>query len=208
VLYHQYGRPVHSAAVLLRPRVDRGDLTGQVRFEALLGRGWHDFRFEVVRLWERPAEDFLAGGLGTVPLAVLGRLPEGLPVEDGLAPIVQAVVERLLREAAPPVAGKLITAAYLLTGLRVAQEVAQVLFRRVEGMHESTTYQAILDEGQLLGRTDEARRILLRLGQSQFGPPDTAEMAALQAITDTDRLELLCERVRAAATWQELLAAL
>ena len=42
------------------------------------GRGSMDFSYEVVRLWERPAEELLAADLGVAPLAMLGRLPEGL----------------------------------------------------------------------------------------------------------------------------------
>ena len=58
------------------------------------------FTYEVVRLWERPAAEFLAADLGVVPLAVLGRLPEDLSLEDGLAAVARRVVERLARSSA------------------------------------------------------------------------------------------------------------
>src|SRR5262245_25252402 len=34
LLYEQYELPVHSMVVLLRPRADRSDLTGDVRYQA------------------------------------------------------------------------------------------------------------------------------------------------------------------------------
>jgi hypothetical protein len=54
-----------------------------------------DFAYGVVRLWERPAEELLAADLGVTPLALLGRLPADLPLEDGLAAVAAQVVERL-----------------------------------------------------------------------------------------------------------------
>jgi hypothetical protein len=60
-----------------------------------------DFRYPVVRLWERPAEALLAAELGVTPLAVLGRLPEQAPLEDALSSIAQRIMERLSSEASP-----------------------------------------------------------------------------------------------------------
>ena len=34
---------------------------------------YHEFRYNVVRTWERPADEILAGGLATLPLAPLGE---------------------------------------------------------------------------------------------------------------------------------------
>lgn len=73
-------------------------------------------------------------------------------------------------------------------------------------MRESSTYQAILAEGEAQGRADEARRILLRLGRKRFGPPDARDRAALQRVRDLERLERLTDRVLDVASWGELLA--
>jgi hypothetical protein len=43
---------------------------------------------------------------------------------------------------------KLLTDAYLLTGLRVRRAVAVRIFRGVRVMNESDTYLAIIDEGR------------------------------------------------------------
>jgi hypothetical protein len=37
-----------------------------------------DFRYEVVCLWERPADELPRADLGVAPLEVLGRLPDNL----------------------------------------------------------------------------------------------------------------------------------
>jgi predicted transposase YdaD len=92
-------------------------------------------------------------------------------------------------------------------GLRVAGEVADHLLEGVANMRESTTYQAILREGReeglmegrneglIQGRVEEARRMLLMLGEVRCGTPDEATRAAVEAIQDIDRLEALCERI-------------
>ena len=53
-----------------------------------------------------------------MPLAVLGKLPETLGLTDGLAPVVRQLAERLESEATGDQADRLLTAAYILTGLR------------------------------------------------------------------------------------------
>ena len=69
-------------------------------------------------------------------------------------------------------------------------------------MHESDTYQAILDEGHARG----VQATLLRQGRKRFGEPDEATRQALLAITDPERLDLLTERLLDVTSWQELLA--
>jgi hypothetical protein len=68
-----------------------------------------EFTSEVVPLWRRPADELPAAELGVVPLAMLGRLPEGLSLEDGLAAVAQRVAERVTSEAPPEQAKKLLT---------------------------------------------------------------------------------------------------
>ena len=160
-----------------------------------------EFGYEVVRLWERPAEELLAADLGVAPLAMLGRVPEGLPLEEGLAAVARRIVERLANEAPPDRAKKLLTDAFLLTGLRVRRNAAARIFRGVRAMDESDTYLMILDEGQEKG----IRGVILLLGEDRLGPPDGSVRAALQNITDLDRLNRIARRTPQAASWQEIL---
>jgi hypothetical protein len=73
-------------------------MSGTIRYAPRPERGSMDFGYEVVRLWERPAEKLLAGDLGVVPLAMLGRLPENISLEDGLSAIAQRVAARVIQE--------------------------------------------------------------------------------------------------------------
>jgi hypothetical protein len=68
-------------------------------------------------------------------------------------------------------------------------------------MHESDTYLAILDEGEL----KHARKVVLRLGQKKFGPARDDVVTAVKGIEDLERLERLQDRILDVSSWQELL---
>jgi hypothetical protein len=53
---------------------------------------------------------------------------------------------------------------------------------------------------------EEARAILLRLGTRRFGEPPDQTRAALEGITEIERLEALSERLLDVESWDELLA--
>jgi hypothetical protein len=81
-------------------------------------------------------------------------------------------------------------------------------------MRESTTYQAIVEEGRVEGRVEgraegrleEGRRLLLRVGEDRFGAGPTPEQrAVIDVMTDADRLEDLVIRAGHVASWAELL---
>jgi hypothetical protein len=203
LLYATYHVPIHSIVVLLRPRAAHANLNGRVSYSRRPERGSMNFSFEVVPLWERRAGDLLAGALGITPLAMLGALPEGAEEQDGLATVAQRLIERLEREAPPAQARKLLTSAFVLTGMRVKRSVARQIFRGVRAMRDSDTYLAILDEG----REEEAKDIILRQGQKRFGPADEATNARLNGITDLARLNQLIDRLfdATATNWQDLL---
>ena len=81
------------------------------------------------------------------------------------------------------------------------------LYRRLSMlMEESTTYQAILEEGDAKGLSKGLRSTILRIGTKRFGPPSAAAAAALQTTTDTARLEALADGILDATSWDELLA--
>jgi predicted transposase YdaD len=95
----------------------------------------------------------------------------------------------------------------------VSRERAVELFQGVQKMRDSTTYQMILDEGraegltmgEAKGRAEEARKLLLRLGRKHLGEPGATVEAAVQALTNLERLELLAERLTEVKSWQDLL---
>lgn len=201
LVFAHYHVPVHTVIVLLRPEAAHANLNGVISYAPRPERGKMEFSYEVVRLWERPAEELLAADLGVAPLAMLGRLPQELALEEGLAVVAQRVVERVTKEAPLDQAKKLLTDALLLTGLRVRRDVAGRIFRGVRIMQESDTYLMILDEGQ----EKASRRIIVALGEGRLGSPDESVKAALNNITDLDRLTRMACQAPKAASWQEIL---
>jgi hypothetical protein len=68
-------------------------------------------------------------------------------------------------------------------------------------MHESDTYQAILDEGRAM----VGREFILVFGEERFGPAGESIKALLNAITDPGRLMRMVRRTLKAGSWQEVL---
>ena len=120
---------------------------------------------------------------------------------EALTAVAQRLIERLEREAPRERARKLLTAAFVLTGLRVQRDVARDVFRGVRAMRDSDTYLAILDEG----REEQVKEDILRLAQKRFGPADETVAARLNGITDLERLRRLLDRLLEATGWQDLL---
>jgi hypothetical protein len=201
LLFAHYHVPVHTVIIMLRPQAAHSNVNGVIRYAPRPGRGSMDFSYEVVPLWERPAAELLAADLGVVPLAMLGRLPEDLSLEDGLAAVAQRVVERLTQEAPPDRAKKLLTEALLLTGLRVRRDMAVRLFRGVRLMQESDTYLMILDEGQEKCARDD----ILIVGEARLGSPPESVRAQLTAVTDLSRLKRMVRCAATAGDWQQIL---
>lgn len=207
LLQHRHGLPVASAVVLLRTEANDTTLTGMMPVAPPVGARW-DFRYEVVRVWERPAADFLGGPLGLVPLAPLAAVgPAELPG------VIGRMRDRIDAQPDGPLAGRLWTASYILMGLRYEQAAIDALLSGVRQMEESVTYQALLkrglqeglQQGSQQGAVTEARKLLLLSGQAKFGPPGAAIGAAVGAITDLVRLEALVPRVHSVSSWDELL---
>jgi hypothetical protein len=201
LLYAHYHVPVHTVVILLRPEAAHVNMNGVIHYAPRPDRGNMDFSYEIVRIWERPAQELLAADLGVAPLAMLGRLPEDLPLEEGLAVVAQRLVERVTQEAPADRAKKLLTDALLLTGLRVRRDVAVKIFRGVRAMEESDTYLMILDQGQ----EKHAKKTVLLLGENRLGPPDENIKARLQAVTDLERLDRIILQAATAANWEEIL---
>jgi hypothetical protein len=57
-----------------------------------------------------------------------------------------------------------------------------------------------------MGRAEQARTILIRLGTKKFGTPAEQAAARIASLTSIDLLEDLIDRVFDVATWDELLA--
>jgi len=196
--------PVRSVLILLRPKADAGALTGKLAY--VCGGKRVEFEYDVVRMWEQLVEAFLHGGLGLLPLATLCRMPEDKPLPEALREVVREIDRRLAEEADHAQGVRLMTAAFILIGMRVQKEDLANIYDGVRIMHESTAYDVILDEGRLEGEIRASHRMLLRQGRKRFGPSDAATESALTSIQDLDRLERMADAVLTVNSWQELLA--
>jgi hypothetical protein len=201
LIYAHYKVPVHSILVLLRPEAAHSNQNGVIRYAPRPGRGRMDFGYEMVPLWQQPAEHLLAADLGVTPLAILGLLPEGRSLEERLGVVAQRIAERIIKEAPPDRAKKLLTDALLLTGLRVRRDAAVRIFQGVRLMQDSDTYLMILDEGQ----EKHAKKMVLLFGERKLGPVDESVKTRLAGITDLERLDRMILQATTAASWQEIL---
>ncbi len=211
LLAHRHGLHVRSAAMLLRPQADSPQLNGLYQCAFPGEEPYLLFRYAVVRVWQLPPEPLLTGGLALLPLAPISAVTE-TELPGIIVRMEQRLSSRRGRKQAPIIWG----AAYILLGLRYSPALAAQLFRGVVSMKESSTYQAILEEGRQLGRqmglmegrsegaVAEAKKLLRIAGSRRFGAPDAPTMAVLERIEDLVRLEDLFNRVDTVTSWQEL----
>jgi len=204
---HRTKLPVRTVVVLLRPEAD-----GRVMREPFIRQfegeePYHQFHFRVVRLWQEPAEKYLEGGLGTLPLAPLSAV-----TAKELPDVIHRMAKRIESESQDP--SRMWTATYLLMGLRYTQSETRRILRGVRGMKESSTYQAIWEEGKTVGllegrqegKAEEALRLLLLFGSKRLGEPSERVLSSLHSITSLERLEKLAGRLMEVESWSELLA--
>jgi hypothetical protein len=201
LLHRRYRVPVHSMVLLLRPTAAHSNMNGNLSYTARQGRGRMGFDYELVRVWEIPAEKLVRGLLGTAPLAMLGQLPQGVELQTGLTGIANQLIQRLVAEASEEQRRNLLTAAYWLTGLRLPLEIGKTVFAGVKAMRDSTTYMGVIDEGREIQLKADIRKI----GVRRYGGIDDTTSTKLQGITDLERLERIFDRLLDAPDWEDLL---
>jgi hypothetical protein len=199
--HHQARLPVHSVVVLLRPKADSSDLTGEFQLTGADGRPYLSFRYGVLRVWQESVDALLGAGLGLAPLVLLTDESARDPI--GTVGRVQAELRRV--ELPANVEASLLNSLFLLGALRHERDQIRELFRRVAmsiDLRESSYYQMILDEGRMV----EAQNTLLRLAGKKFGAVPAPVEAAVRGLTDRERIERMTDRIFEAADWDDLLA--
>jgi hypothetical protein len=184
---------------------DGPELTGLYEQKDRQGVVYDWFRYNVVRIWERPVEEVLAAGLPVLPLAPVSNV-----AAEKLSQVLLAISDRLARETTPEQAAEFWNATTILMGLRYEKEQIDAILEGVStmlygirGIEESSVYQDIFRKG----RAEEAKTVLLLQGRQKFGPPDPRIEATITAISDLDRLHDLMSRLLEVSSWEELLAA-
>lgn len=193
----KYGHPVYTVAVLLRPEANSSSLTGELVRVRKSGRRYDAFEYAVVRVWELSADELLAGGIGTLPLALLTNDARGR-----LGELVDRLDARLdAPHVAPTRRERILIDSYILCGLRYTKLEIETAFTRARGMKESVTYQGILrdgreegmkiglekgrEEGTLIARRNDVLRIL----KARFGSVPGELEAKVNASLDAAALE-------------------
>jgi len=216
---YKYRLPAWSVLVLLSPKAELGDLiTGY--FEMSLpwqqagGGSYRVFRFQVMRLWEIPWEEWLKGPASMLPFALLGKYPD-----EQVGNVVNQISRRIHQEVPLEVEIKLRAYAVFLIGVRFPLEVIMSMFPDLTDLlRESSTYKFAIDQGRAEGlnegriagmnegRIEQALRMLLQAGGRRFGEAPTEVRVALEQIHDAEKLERLFQRHWDVASWSELLA--
>ena len=203
LLWYRHKLPVESVVVLLRRAADLGQNAGRLQIAGQNNASVLDFRYTVVRIWEQNAQDFLSGGLGLLPLAPLANV-----AETDLPDIINQMQARIERET--PVQARLLwTTTYLLLGLNYKPAFINDLLKGVLQLQESSTYRAILEEGErkgrLEGRVEGEKQLFMRLAVRRLGTPTPQAQAALDQLTTLAAWENLADRLLSVETWDDLL---
>ncbi len=181
LLHDRYGGPVYSVALLLRPEANARDITGIVSRRRHDEHEYHRFEYYVVKVWELHVEPLMASGIGALPLALLTDEAAGQ-----LGTLVDRIDERLRAEHVPDAQRTfLLTCGFILLGLRYDGEEIRNAYTRVRGMKESSTYRAILEEGEL----KTLQSTLLDILRDRFGEVPPEVELRIRAVTEAPRLQ-------------------
>jgi predicted transposase YdaD len=198
---HQYKLPVYSIVVYLRKhKVPR---TPYIR-RFINGRIVHRFHFDIVKLWNIPAERIIAldweGLLPLLPLSKGGKKPE----------LVQRMVDRLGEIGDK----ELLQLAELYGGMAFTDENEQASFKRRFFMYqtlmqESWVYQEIIQQGMEKG-LDNLRLAVVETIEERFGSTALTEMAQRQVtqMNDPTALRRLIVKIATLQTADEVSALL
>ena len=179
------GKQMRQIVIYLTPTTS--DLVSLTTFELEFTR--HEF--EVIRLWEQPSSIFLES-VGLYPFASLAQTDEPELVLREVAAKIEEIPERKLQS-------DISAMSYILAGLVLDRNrVGQIIRRDI--MRESVTYQEILAEGEVKGKTqglvegriNEAKSLTIRLLTRKLGNISPTLLAKIEALP-LERLELLGE---------------
>src|SRR5260370_2173602 len=137
LLDDRHGLCVRTVVVLLRPSADSRALRGLRQRGFPAESPYNEFGYRVIRVWQVPPDQLLAGGLGTLPLAPISAVTDA-----ELPGIIGQMEGRLRRREARHLADQLWAATYFLMGLRHSPAIAPALLPRVRSLKAPPTHQA------------------------------------------------------------------
>ena len=141
----------------------------------------------------------LSAGIGAAPLALLTD-----DAEPRLPELVSQFAERVAKESPDQdTENLLLSCSYILLGLRYDKDVIRSLFSGVQKIRESSTYQAILDEGREEGLREGRNEAIIQgeqvaiitFLQERFGAVPPEVETRVRATTDPTRLQAAIRQV-------------
>ena len=206
----RYDLPVYTVLILFTAKSAFAGIDGPFIMSHADGSEYLRFSYSVVRVWEIPAERFLSGGAGLMPLAMLTDEAQADP-KAAFAQIAQRLKPRFPN---PRDQKEFVTRTLVLAGLRYEQETIQMLMGMVNAMKESVTWKLIHEDGVKEGKeegweegsVETARSILLELTEFRFGTPAESIHESILKIGDLERLRRMTRRIATASSWEDLLA--
>ena len=137
-----------------------------------------------------------------MPLAPISDVP----VAD-IPEVIAQIEQKMSSIQEPSLREDLWVTTSILMGLKYEDAFTAQMLKGVQGMEESTVYQAIIKKGEKRGAEKNAREIILQIGRDRFGTePTDAIIEALSKITTIKRLNELVRRSIVVSSWGELLA--
>ena len=182
----QYGLPIYSSVIYLRPEAGRTDsgyyLQERQGFRVLV-------QYNVIRLSEIDGQRILDGGRsGLLPFAPLMRRPAGVAAEAWLRRCVNRAQQVPMDE---PLKADYLADLAILSGLVYQSETIMTVISE-ETMYESSVVQYFTEKALEQGSRERAIEDLLDVLAIRFGLPASDPLAArIGAIDDVQRLKQL-----------------
>ncbi len=172
------------------------------------GRTVLNFEFEAIQLNRLNWRDFV-DRRNPVAVALMSRMR----IAPADRPRVKLQCLRILATLTLDPARKQLISGFIDTYLRLNREESQVFDSALAALPPEEREAAMpltiswKEEGRTEGRVEEARRVLLRIGEKRLGPPSTTTSDQIGAISSIPRLERMLDRLVEVDKWDELLAA-
>jgi predicted transposase YdaD len=196
--------PVETVLIVLRSFEGHRRFTGHYRRHGARGRTNLSFDYTVERIWQKDPEEFLNGGLATLPFAVVAKVRK-----NAVASMFEKVEARLLAEATANEAITLRKSTLTLLGLKYNQAFVEKLME-TSILEKSPVYQGIVAIGEQIGEQKGEIKasldIAITLGKMRFGEPSKEILDELQKIESVDLLKRLITSVYNVKSWDELLS--
>jgi hypothetical protein len=218
LIEHDMELPVQSVLILLSPDADGIACTGIVERKLPFRKTCYDeFRFDVIRLWQIPAESCLKGGLGTLALAPLCDL-RGYELPQ-IVYFIKSRVDVEITDAAER--NEFWASVEILMGAVFDAPFIKVLLKGIANMRESSTALAYIEEGRregieeglekgrVEGREEglvlATRNLIVDIGTRYLGEPAESIRNQIAANHDIEELSRLAKRILDVKSWNELL---